>query len=361
MESGIHMLFQNPGNMTDMEVYSAELRLAKLAEPYGFDSLWCVEHHFTDYTMCPDVTQFLSYMAGITSKIKLGTGAVILPWHDPLRVAEEIVLLDYYSEGRTLFGMGRGLARIEYEGFRLDMSDSRVYFDESAEMIMSALETGVAEYDGELIKQPRIDIRPRPPYSFKDRIYSVAMSPESIDAGARMGTTIMLFMQKPLDVMAAEVNRYRDLFQQHHKGVTPPPVQCIDFMVCDESADRAEEMAREHMAAYFLSAANHYEMAGDHFGGKEGYNSYADASKMLNELGLDTVAEAFVDYQIWGTPTQIIEKAEARRKILGDFQISCSFSFSGIPYDYAEKGMKLYGEKCIPEFHSWSRAEASAA
>jgi len=137
MECDIHMLFQNPGNMTDLAVYDAELEIDKLAEPLGFDSLWCVEHHFTDYTMCPDITQFLSYMAGQTRKIKLGTGAVILPWHAPLRVAEEICLFDYYSKGRTIFAMGRGLARIEYDNFRLDMSKSRGQFDDSAEMIMT--------------------------------------------------------------------------------------------------------------------------------------------------------------------------------------------------------------------------------
>ncbi|OUS17211.1 hypothetical protein A9Q88_05120 [Gammaproteobacteria bacterium 50_400_T64] len=351
MECGIHMLFQNPGNMTDLAVYDAELEIAKLAEPLGFDSLWCVEHHFTDYTMCPDVTQFLSYMAGQTSKIKLGTGAVILPWHDPLRVAEEICLLDYYSKGRTIFGMGRGLARIEYDNFRLDMSKSRVQFDESAEMIINALKTGFAEYDGEVIKQPRVEIRPRPPYSFDDRIYSVAMSPDSIDAGANMGTTIMLFMQKPLADMAVEIGRYRELFQKKHNA-TAPPVLCIDFVVCDENADRAEEMARKYAAEYFLTAANHYEMAGDHFEGTSGYNSYAEASKMLNDVGVDTVAQAFVDYQIWGTPEQILEKAKARKQVIGDFKMSGCFSFAGMPYDYATKSMSLFAEKCIPELHN---------
>lgn len=350
MDVGIHMLFQNPGNMTDLAVYDAELEIAKLAEPLGFDSLWCVEHHFTDYTMCPDVTQFLSYMAGQTSKIKLGTGAVILPWHDPLRVAEEICLLDYYSKGRTIFGMGRGLARIEYDNFRLDMSKSRVQFDESAEMIISALKTGFAEYDGEVIKQPRVEIRPRPPYSFDDRIYSVAMSPDSIDAGANMGTTIMLFMQKPLDTMAGEINRYRDLFKQKHNA-TAPPVLCIDFVVCDKSADRAEEMARKYAAEYFLTAANHYEMAGDHFEGTSGYNSYAEASKMLNDVGVDAVAQAFVDFQIWGTPEQILEKAQTRKQVIGDFKMSGCFSYAGMPYDYATKSMRLFAEKCIPELH----------
>lgn len=360
MECGIQMLFQNPGNLSDEEVYTAELKLAKLAEPFGFDSIWCVEHHFTDYTMCPDVTQFLSYMAGCTSRIKLGTGAVILPWHDPLRVAEEIALLDYYSNGRTILGMGRGLARLEYEGFREDMNQSRTKFNEAARMITTALETGFAEYDGEVVKQPRVEIRPRPLKSFAGRTFSVAMSPDSIDAGAELGSQIMLFMQRPIEQMAAEVNRYRELYRKHHGG-EPLPVLCNDFIICDDSAERAEEMARKYIAAYFLTAANHYEMAGSHFAGTKGYAAYGDAAKMLQELGLDKVADAFVDFQIWGTPQQIFEKLETRQKDLGDFQLNGCFSFAGMPYDYCERSMKLYGARCIPELHNWKSPNASAA
>ena len=75
----------------------------------------------------------LSYLAGRTSSITLGTGAVILPWNDPLRVAEKITMLDHLAEGRLVFGMGRGLARMEYAGFRQDMNEARERSDEGAD------------------------------------------------------------------------------------------------------------------------------------------------------------------------------------------------------------------------------------
>ena len=83
--------------MSDFEVYQNELRLADMVEPLGFDSIWAVEHHFTDYTMCPDVLQFLSYMAGRTQTVQLGSMVVVLPWHNPLRVAEQFSVLDHLS------------------------------------------------------------------------------------------------------------------------------------------------------------------------------------------------------------------------------------------------------------------------
>src|SRR5881392_1630183 len=143
MHVGLATVFQNPKKTrSDYDVYRNELRLADQAEPLGFESLWGVEHHFTDYTMCPDVLQFLTYMAGRTSKVQLGSMVVVLPWHDPVRVAEQILLLDHMSRGRFVLGLGRGTGKVEFDGFRVYMGDARQYFRESAEALMQALETG---------------------------------------------------------------------------------------------------------------------------------------------------------------------------------------------------------------------------
>src|SRR6185436_3475113 len=137
MQVGMASIFQNPGRVrADREVYRSELRLADLAEPLGFQSIWGVEHHFTDYTMCPDVLQFLSFMAGCTKKVQLGSMVVVLPWHNPMRVAEQISVLDNLSGGRLILGMGRGAGKVEFDGFRLDMGESRERFVEAAQMVL---------------------------------------------------------------------------------------------------------------------------------------------------------------------------------------------------------------------------------
>src|SRR5439155_512432 len=113
MHVGLATVFQNPKKTrSDYDVYRNELRLADQAEPLGFESIWGVEHHFTDYTMCPDVLQFLTYMAGRTRQAGLGSMVVVLPWHDPMRVAEEVSMLDNISDGRLILGLGRGAARV---------------------------------------------------------------------------------------------------------------------------------------------------------------------------------------------------------------------------------------------------------
>src|SRR5689334_20207713 len=161
MHVGAAVIFQaTDPNRTDHQVYENELKLGDLAEPLGFDSVWGVEHHFTDYTMCPDVLQYLTWVAARTKRVKVGSMVVVLPWHDPLRVAEQVSILDHMSGGRMILGIGRGLGRVEFDGFRVPMGESRDRFVESAEMLLAGLENGYVQYDGQWIRQPRVAIRP---------------------------------------------------------------------------------------------------------------------------------------------------------------------------------------------------------
>src|ERR1700683_1647930 len=192
MHVGYGAVFQNPNNqMSDRDVWKNAIRLAEMAEPLGFDSVWGGEPHFDDYTMCPDVVQFLTYMAGRTKNAKLGSMVVVLPWHDPIRVAEQISMLDHVSNGRMIFGMGRGLARIEYDGFRIPQDEGRNLFIEHAELIIKGLETGVME-GGKHTNQPRREIRPFPFKSFKNRTYAAAGWPEAVPLMARRGVGRLL-------------------------------------------------------------------------------------------------------------------------------------------------------------------------
>jgi len=274
MHVGSSIFFQNfQHKRTDLEVYQNELKLADLAEPLGFDSIWGVEHHFTDYTMCPDVLQFLSYMAGRTERVQLGSMVVVLPWHDPMRIAEQFSVLDHLSGGRAIIGVGRGLGRVEFEGFRLDMSESRTRFAESAKMLVDSLENGVAEFDGELIKQPKVDIRPKPYKSFHGRTYAAAVSPESSLALAQLGLGILIIPQKPWSEVENELKAYRGIFQEVNGTPAPPPI-VVGFTFCHEDEDRAKEMASEYVGNYWDSIMDHYEFRSDHLKETKGYEYY---------------------------------------------------------------------------------------
>ncbi len=354
MDVGILAVFQNYQDRgDDAETFRNEMHIANLAEPLGFDKYWAVEHHFTNYSACPDNVQFLSYLAGRTSKIKLGTGAVIVPWNNPLRVAEKIVLLDHLSDGRAILGVGRGLARVEYEHFGIDMSESRERFDEGAKMIIDALESGTIEGSGPFYPQKATELRPRPRAGFRDRFYSVGMSPESVDQVAQLGARLMIFSQQPWETFAdGALASYRQAYRGYHGSDAPMPLTG-DLMFCHEDAGHAEEMAIDYMSKYFLSIIHHYELMSEHFEEVKGYAYYADAAALFAKVGLEIGAKGYCQVQTWGTPEMIIEKLERRRQLLGDYELNLISNYGGMPLEVAEKSIRLFAKEVLPEIHRW--------
>jgi len=349
MRVGMTAIFQNPFDQRpDRDVYRDDLALAELAEPLGFDSVWGVEHHFTDYTMCPDVLQFLSFVAGRTRRVQLGSMVVVLPWHDPLRVAEQAAMLDNMSDGRLILGIGRGLGRVEFEGFRVPMEESRGRFVESAEMILRGLEEGACEYDGEYVKQPRKPLRPKAVRSFRGRTYAAAVSPESSHIMAKLGVGILIIPQKPWDAVAAELGAYRETYRAVN-GKDAPPTVCAGWVFCDPSPERAREMAVKYIGGYWGSVLRHYELRGDHLAKTKGYEYYGNMQNMVQQVGADGVTEFFLNLQIWGTPEQCYERIVDVRGRVGNDTFVGAFSYAGMPREESERNMRLFAREVMPE------------
>ena len=354
MKVGILGIFQNyQGRVSDADHVRDELRVAELAEPLGFDSYWPPEHHFTDYSACPDNLQLLSWLAGRTTRLGLGTGAVIVPWNHPLRVAEKVALLDHLSGGRVILGLGRGLSRLEYHHFGIDMNEARDRFDEGSRMIIDALEKGEIEGSGPYYPQVKTPIRPRPLRGFRDRFYCVGLSPESVEQAARLGATLMTFTQMPWEMYASgPLAAYRKAFREHQHREAPWPLTG-DLMFCDASAERAEAIAREYMANYFLSIVGHYELMSEHFRTTKGYDLYANAADAFRAVGMEPALNTYLGIQTWGTPLQILEKLEARKRLLGGFETLAISRYGGMSFEDAERSLRLFAGKVLPEVHSW--------
>ncbi len=364
IQVGLCQIAQSFGydGISDEQVYDEEIRAALVAEEVGFDLVSMVEHHFEDYAFCPDNFVYLAHLAAKTSRIRLMTGAVIVPWNiQPLRVAEKAALLDYLSGGRFILGLGRGLSRREYGPFGIAMDESRERYDEAAPMILDALETGVMDaHDGKYFRQPRAAIRPRPTRTFRGRTTQVAMSGDSVAEAAQLGVKMMQFAYKPMAVHKQEVETYAKLYREHHGGEPPVPF-FVDFCVCDTNADRVAEHADRHIRRYLLSLMHHYEMMGDHFSDVSGYEEYGETAQVMQAAGLDAIADEYLAGQTWGTPEQILEKIRARREIVGDYDIMLCTRFAGTPYDVVERTLRTFGAEVLPELKRWNSAETIAA
>lgn len=353
MHVGYASIFQNPHNaLSDREVWREELRMALQAEPLGFDSVWSIEHHFTDYTMCPDPLQYLTYIAARTQRVRLGTMVVVLPWHDPIRVAEQISLLDTLSDGRLILGLGRGLGRVEYDGFRVDMAEGRERFVEYAELLLEGLERGYLE-GGATVAQPRRDLRPFSGRSFKGRTYAAAVSPESMDIMARLGVGLLVIPQKPWDAVREDFEKYRSVWGEVNGDQPIPKPLCGGFFFVDENEDRAQELGNKYVSDYYFTAMRHYEMTAEHFGQAKGYEFYSNVGKFIDRHGMQGAAEGFAKLMPIGTPDQVLEKMQFIRDTIDANGFMVQTSYAGMPWAEADRNLRCFAEHCLGEVRRW--------
>jgi alkanesulfonate monooxygenase SsuD/methylene tetrahydromethanopterin reductase-like flavin-dependent oxidoreductase (luciferase family) len=350
MKVGISLNMLTKDGRSDASVVAEHLALGDLAEPLGFDSLFALEHHFTGYAMSPSPTQLLSYFAGRTKRLALGTAVIVLPWHDPVRVAEEIALLDVLSNGRCVFGFGRGAASVEYAGFRVAMEEARPRFVEAARIVVKALTQEVFDWDGEFFKIPPTSIRPRPVSHPERRFYASSVSPESAAIMAQLGFGLLVIMQNEWPKAAEDIRRYRDITAG--VGHTPrPPIISTNVSVAESRAE-AHERAVQYLARKFDSIDRHYKFSDGHLASVKGYEFYGGMAKTYSKMQdagyRQKATEFYVKIQVVGTPDDCLQQIAELQKLTGLDHLVIEFGYGGMPHEEAQLNMRLFADRVMP-------------
>ncbi|HEX3864588.1 MAG TPA: LLM class flavin-dependent oxidoreductase [Stellaceae bacterium] len=351
MKVGVALNMLCQAGRSDASVVGEHLAMGDLAEPLGFDSLFALEHHFTGYAMSPAPTQLLSYYAGRTRRISLGTAVIVLPWHDPVRVAEQIALLDIMCGGRCMFGFGRGAASVEYEGFRIPMGEARPRFVEAAQVIVKALANDSFEHHGEFFQIPRTAIRPRPISHPERRFYASAVSPDSAEIMARLGFGVLMVMQNEWAKASDDIARYREIATA--AGHTPRSPIILTNVCCAESRDEAQERAVKYLGQKWQSIDDHYHFSDGHLSTVKGYETYGKMARTYAKINesADTKAKAtdfYVSIQIVGTPEDCLGKIAELQRCTGMEHLVTEFSFGAMPHEEAEVNMRLFADRVMP-------------
>jgi len=346
--TALNMLAQ-PGR-SDASIVTEHFALADLAEPLGYDSLFALEHHFTGYAMSPAPLQLLAYFAGRTRRIALGTAVIVLPWYDPIRVAEGIALLDIMCGGRCLFGFGRGAASVEYEGMRIPMGEARGRFAEAARIVVMALSQPEFEFKGEFFTIPRTSIRPRPISHPERRFYASSVSPESAALMAGLGFSLLMIMQNEWSKCAGDIEKFYNIAAE--AGHRPRPPVILTNVSCAESRSEANERALRYLAAKWDSIENHYHFGDGHLASVRGYESYGALaktySKMKDPAHRAKATEFYVSIQITGTPDDCLQKIAELQRLTGLDHLICEFAWGGLPHEEAESNMRLFASEVLP-------------
>ena len=167
------------------EIYDRALKITQIAEEMDLRNMWLAEHHFSNYGYSSRSLQTVVHLAAKTQRIRVGTAVIILPFHHPLIVAEEIATADVLTGGRLDVGLGRGYQPYEFERLGLTIEDSRNRWEEQVDIIERALTVDDFTYQGKYFEIPKTTILPKPVQKPMPPFFVASQSPESIDAAVR--------------------------------------------------------------------------------------------------------------------------------------------------------------------------------
>jgi alkanesulfonate monooxygenase SsuD/methylene tetrahydromethanopterin reductase-like flavin-dependent oxidoreductase (luciferase family) len=333
--------FGVPTSLPDRDLYAEDLRLGDLVEPLGFDSLWTVEHHFSPYAMTASPLQVLSYFAGRTSRVDLGTMVVVLPWHEPLRAAEDIALLDHFTGDRQLLlGFGRGASQLEFGPFRVDRDESRQRFAESLDIIRLALTREGFEYEGHFYKIPPTTVRPRPRSADLTRhMFCAWNSAETMALAADAGLGQMFISLTSWESAADQAAAFNHRRQEHGWPATAPI--CVVFVYCTDSEAEAENARDGYLPNMMDASIRHYEMLAATPLGE------ADNAQLAQDL-----TARFTELNVTGTPQQCLDRLLNIHRLVGAGHFILVFRYGAMPAASAERSMRLFAERVLPQLQA---------
>ena len=189
MKFAVLQFFSWPERRVDLTtVYARALERIEIMDRTGYDAVWLAEHHFSSFSVCPSVHMVGMLASARTRRLRIGTGVSLAPFYHPVRLAEEVALLDLLSGGRVNWGAGRGFARVEFEAFGVPPDESTSRFRETVEIVLKAWTDERLSFTGEHFRFDGIEVLPKPTQRPHPPVWMAASSEGAIEwaAGPRL-------------------------------------------------------------------------------------------------------------------------------------------------------------------------------
>ncbi|WP_300782650.1 LLM class flavin-dependent oxidoreductase [Enhydrobacter sp.] len=211
--------------LEDSQGYESFIEYVVEADRLGFAQLFMVEHHFTGQGQVSASMTVLAYLAARTRKIRLGTAVVVLPWHNPVLIAEQVATLDLLTGGRVDFGVGKGYRKSEFDGFCIPMAEATERFDEAMEIIRKAWTTeGRFSHHGKRWRYDDILVEPEPLQRPHPPLWLAAGSRDSIRRAAREGYNLLLDQLAQVDQIVQRIAIFREECERAGRTYDPAMV-----------------------------------------------------------------------------------------------------------------------------------------
>ena len=246
MKFGILQFFSWPGRRTELAtVYKRTLERIEIMDQNGYDAVWLTEHHFTDYSVCPSIPVLGTYAAARTKNIRIGTGVCLAGFYHPLRLAEEIALLDTLSGGRVNWGAGRGFDMNEFKAFGVPVEESHARFRETVDIVVKAWTNDRLTYEGKYFSFDNVEVLPKPLQQPHPPVWMAASSPGAIEWAASAGHSILMDPHATHAELGNKWELYRDTLAAHGYSIEGRQTPMARLLAIAPTEDKAIAVARQ--------------------------------------------------------------------------------------------------------------------
>lgn len=317
------------------DLYAEMLDEISMAEEMGFDSAWLTEHHFLKDGYCPSMMVAAAAIAARTKKIRIGTGVLLMPLHDPVRVAEDAAVVDLISGGRLILGIGLGYRPEEFAGFGRALKERRGRMEESLEILNNSWQDKPFTFDGKYYKLENVNVTPKP-VQRPIPIWIGAFTEPAIRRAARIGAPLYVPAIGIIPIVKYLFDMHGSLLREYGRNpedFEKPLVR--EIYISDKTSDKIWEKIKENVTYTAKGYASWGSMVD-----REG--------NLLSDPNDPVLYDIAREQSIIGTPEECIETIKRYKDALPVNNLICRFKFPGISHDEAVRSMKLFVEKVLP-------------
>jgi len=226
------------------DVYDRALARIEVMDRTGYDAVWLAEHHFTGYSVCPSVHMMATHVAARTRNLRIGTAVTLAAFYHPLRIAEEVALLDVLTGGRVNWGAGRGFDPREFSVFDVPVAESTERFREAVEIVLAAWTNERLTFKGRFHRYEDVEVLPKPRQQPHPPTWVAASSPGAVEWAASRGHSILMDPHSPHHEIARKFALYREGLDEAGHEFAGRQIPMGRLVAVAETDAEAEAIAR---------------------------------------------------------------------------------------------------------------------
>lgn len=246
MKFGILQFFSWPERRVALPtVYQRALQRIEIMDRTGYDAVWLTEHHFSGYSVCPSIPVLGTYAAARTKNLRIGAGVTLAAFYHPLRLAEEIALLDILSDGRVNWGAGRGFDATEFKAFAVPREESYSRFREVVDIVLQAWTNERLTYNGQFFSFDNIEVLPKPLQQPHPPMWTAASTRDAIEWAASSGYSILMDPHSTHAEIGEKWEFYRHQLESHSYSIAGRQIPIARLLAIAPTDAEAAEVARQ--------------------------------------------------------------------------------------------------------------------